>query len=50
MCMSALIGYALLFTAIGILISYFISGFCEFIVVVALLLGAYILLLRCGKP
>ncbi|MBQ9234035.1 MAG: hypothetical protein IJ167_08395 [Lachnospiraceae bacterium] len=45
--MRALIGYAMLFMAIGILISYFISGFCEFIIVLVLLLSAYILLFRC---
>ena len=42
--MRALIGYAMLFMAIGILISYFISGFCEFVLVTAMLILAYVLL------
>lgn len=45
--MNALLGYAMLFMAIGIVVSYFISGFCEFLIVVILLLGAYLLLCRC---
>ncbi|MGN0151406.1 MAG: hypothetical protein ACI39Q_02935 [Wujia sp.] len=45
--MRALVGYAMLFMAVGMLLSYFVSGFCEFLFVVLLLLGAYILLCRC---
>lgn len=45
--MKALIGYAMLFIAIGILVSYFVSGFCEFLLVVVLLVAAYLLLCKC---
>ncbi|MDD6326878.1 MAG: hypothetical protein Q4D54_08825 [Eubacteriales bacterium] len=45
--MKALVGYAMLFIAIGILISYFLEGFVEFLIVILLLLGAYALLCRC---
>lgn len=45
--MRALVGYAMLFMAIGMLISYFVSGFGEFILVILFLLGAYLLLCRC---
>lgn len=45
--MRALIGYAMLFIAIGILISYFISGFTEFLFVIFMLVGAYFLLCKC---
>lgn len=47
MCMKALVGYAMLFIAVGMLVSYFISGFCEFLLVVIMLLGAYLLLCKC---
>ncbi len=42
--MRALIGYAMLFIAIGIIISYFISGFAEFLFIIVMLIGAYCLL------
>jgi len=45
--MKALVGYAMLFIAVGMLVSYFISGFCEFLLVVIMLLGAYLLLCKC---
>lgn len=45
--MRALVGYAMLFMAVGMLVSYFVSGFCEFLLVVLFLLGAYVLLCRC---
>lgn len=45
--MRALVGYAMLFIAVGILISCFISGFFEFLLVITLLLGAYFLLCKC---
>ncbi len=45
--MNALIGYAMLFIAVGMLVSYFISGFAEFLFVVVMLVGAYILLCKC---
>ena len=44
--MRALVGYAALFIAIGIIIGYFVAGFMEFIITVALLVWAYILLCR----
>lgn len=43
----ALLGYAMLFMAVGILISYFICGFTEFLIVILMLLTAYILLCKC---
>ncbi len=45
--MRALVGYAMLFMAIGIIISYFVAGFGEFMLIIALLAGAYILLCKC---
>lgn len=45
--MKALVGYGMLFAALGILMSYFVSGFCEFLLIVILLLGAYLLLCKC---
>lgn len=45
--MKALIGYAMLFMAVGMLLSYLVSGFCEFMVIVVLLVGAYLLLCKC---
>lgn len=45
--MRSFVGYAMLFIAIGILISYFISGFVEFFIAILLLAGAYLLLCRC---
>lgn len=45
--MRALVGYAALFIAVGIIIGYFIAGFIEFVITVALLVCAYILLCRC---
>lgn len=45
--MKGLIGYGMLFMALGILVSYFVSGFGEFLLILVLLLGAYILLCRC---
>lgn len=37
----------MLFMAVGMLLSYFVSGFGEFLCVVLLLVGAYFLLCRC---
>lgn len=45
--MRALIGYAMLFMAVGMLVSYFVSGFGEFMCVLLFLVGAYLLLCRC---
>lgn len=45
--MRALVGYAMLFMAIGLIVSYFISGFGEFMLLILLLIGAYVLLCRC---
>ncbi len=45
--MKALIGYGMLFMALGMLVSYFVSGFGEFLLIIVLLLGAYVLLCRC---
>lgn len=45
--MKGLVGYGMLFMALGILVSYFVSGFGEFLLILVLLLGAYILLCRC---
>lgn len=44
--MRALVGYGCLFTAVGIIISYFITGFLEFVVTICLLLYAYIMLCK----
>lgn len=44
--MRALVGYAMLFMAIGMIVSYFISGFGEFLLVVLFLVGAYLLLCK----
>ncbi|MDD6402011.1 MAG: hypothetical protein PUG10_10460 [Lachnospiraceae bacterium] len=44
--MRALVGYAMLFIVVGIIISNFISGFFEIFLGVLLLLGAYVLLCR----
>lgn len=41
--MKRVIGFALFFMAIGILLSYLISGFVEFLVITLMLLLAYIL-------
>jgi len=43
----ALLGYAMLFMAIGILVSYFVSGFTEFLIVMLMLFVAYVLLCKC---
>lgn len=45
--MRALIGYAMLFMAVGMLLSYFVGGLCEFLLIIIFLLGAYYLLCRC---
>lgn len=45
--MRALVGYAALFIAVGIILSYFITGFVEFVITIALIICAYILLCRC---
>ncbi len=45
--MKGLIGYGMLFMALGMLVSYFVSGFGEFLLILVFLLGAYILLCRC---
>lgn len=42
--MRGLIGYALLFVAIGMILSYFVSGIVEFLLVTILLIVAYVLL------
>ncbi|QWT53402.1 hypothetical protein [Eubacterium sp. MSJ-33] len=42
--MKALFGYSILFMAIGMILSYFVSGFCEFVLVTAMLVLAYVLL------
>lgn len=44
--MRALVGYAALFMAIGIIIGYFIAGFIEFVITIALLICAYVLLCK----
>ena len=45
--MKALFGYGMLFMALGMLVPHFVSGFGEFLLIVVLLLGAYVLLCRC---
>ncbi|EDP27622.1 hypothetical protein COPEUT_00332 [Coprococcus eutactus ATCC 27759] len=35
-------GYAFFFTAVGVVIGYFISGFVQFLIIVILLLLSYI--------
>lgn len=45
--MRALVGYAALFIAVGIILAYFITGFIEFVITIALIICAYILLCRC---
>ncbi len=45
--MKALVGYAMLFIAVGMLVSYFISGFTEFLFVMFMLVGSYFLLCKC---
>ncbi|MGN0389737.1 MAG: hypothetical protein ACI4L2_02900 [Wujia sp.] len=42
--MRALLGFSMLFMAIGMILSYFVSGFCEFLIITILLIGAYVLL------
>ncbi len=46
--MKALIGYGALFIAIGIILAYFIVGLWEFVITIALLICAYILLCKCS--
>lgn len=43
----ALVGYAMLFIVVGIIIANFVSGFFEIFLAVVLLIGAYLLLCRC---
>ena len=44
--MRALVGYASLFIAIGIIVGYFITGFVEFVITIAFLMCAYIFLCK----
>ncbi|MBO5509699.1 MAG: hypothetical protein J5962_04480 [Lachnospiraceae bacterium] len=45
--MKALIGYALLFLAIGLILAYFVSGFLRFCLILLFLVIAYVLLCVC---
>ncbi len=44
--MRAVFGFALFFIALGMLISHFVDGFFEFLLITILLLGAYCTLCR----
>lgn len=39
--MRSILGFAMFFIALGMLISYFVEGFFEFILIVVLFIGAY---------
>lgn len=45
--MRALLGYALLFIAIGLILAYFVSGLLRFVIITLFIIVAYILLCVC---
>ncbi|EDO59220.1 hypothetical protein CLOL250_00279 [Clostridium sp. L2-50] len=45
--MKRVVGFALFFVAIGMIFSYLVEGFLEFLLIVIFFLMAYILFCRC---